>query len=152
MAFRRADGSRIVFPAKTRSWCGAWNTDEPTRALTVAVLRPGGRAFTDPYWLLQAVVRDVRPGTTTRFPLPTGVRRPGGAELFVADSLTRIEASSDEEEARGRISFAKIGCRLGVPIRFTVEGVLGSEIGGKPVRVSGTYDGVVGRRPAGWPG
>jgi hypothetical protein len=152
LTFRRADGSRIAFSGTPRAWCGAWNTDEPIRTLTVAVLKPGGRAFADPYWMLQAVVRDVRPGATIRFPLPTGVRRPRGAELFVADSRKRIEASSDEEEARGRIVFSEVGCTLGAPIRFTVTGALGSEVfGGKPVRVTGSYQGVVGKRPAGWP-
>jgi Kelch motif len=152
LTFRRPDGSRIAFSAKARAWCGAWNTDEPTRALTVAVLEPGGRSFANPYWLLQAVVRDVRPGLAVRYPLPAGTKRPGGAELFVYDSRRRIEASSEEEEARGRISFSKFSCVRGATIRFTVTGVLGSEIGGKPIRAAGTYAGVVGSRPAGWPG
>ena len=153
LTFRRPDGSRIVFPRPARAWCGAWNTDEPTRSLQIAVLRRDGPGFALPYWNLSAVVRDVQRGRTIRFPLPAASKRPRDAELFVADPKTRIEASSEEEESRGRITFLQAGCKLGAPVRLTVSGVLGSEFfQGKPVRVSGTYQGVVGKRPVWWPG
>ena len=153
LTFRRPDGSRITFPRGARAWCGAWNSDDPTRSLHVAVLRRDGRGFALPYWQLTAVVRDAQSERTIRFPLPAGSNRPRGAELFVADPKPRIEASSEEEESRGRITFSQAGCKRGSSIRFTATGVLGSEFfQGKPVRVSGTYQGVVGKRPAGWPG
>jgi hypothetical protein len=150
--FRRADGSRIVFRGETRAWCGAWSDEASAWSLHVAVLRRNGRGFALPYWHLAAVLRDAQPGRTIRFPVRFVWNRPRGAELFVADTATGNEASSEEEKANGRISFARAGCKLGGSVRFTIAGSLASEFGdGKPIRVSGTFRGVVARPPAGWP-
>jgi hypothetical protein len=153
LVFRRADGSRIVFRGRVRAWCGAWNTDNPTRTLHVAVLRPDGRGYARPFWTAFAVLDDVAVARVIRFSVRFTEFRPRGAAIFVYDRKTGNEASSEQEGSRGRISFAPVRCTQGHPVSFTVTGILGSELSGKKaVRVSGTFEGTVGKRPPRFPG
>lgn len=152
LTFRRTDGSRIVFRGRVRAWCGAWNDLASTRTVHVAVMRADGRGFALPYWHVYAVAAQVARGKVIRFPVGITGGRARGAEVFVADKRTGNEASTEEEEASGSISFAPVRCTPGSPVRFTIAAVLGSEFSdGTPIRVSGTYAGKVGARPAGWP-
>jgi len=152
LTFRRASGSRIVFRGEIRSWCGAWSDESSARSLHIAVLRRDGRDFARPYWHLAAVLRDVERGRVVRVPVGFTESRPRSAAVFVCDTATRNEASSEEEESHGRISFASVRCNLGSAVGFTIEASLGSEFGdGKPIRASGTFRGVIGRPPVGWP-
>jgi hypothetical protein len=152
LTFTRADGTRIVFRGRVRAWCGAWNDLEPTKTLHVAVMRTDGRGFALPYWHVFAVAARVARGGAIRFPVGITESRPRGAEVFVGDSRTGNEASTEEEDARGRITFAPVQCTPGKPVRFTISAVLGSEFSdGNPIRAAGTYEGTIGPRPAGWP-
>jgi N-acetylneuraminic acid mutarotase len=149
LAFRRADGSRIRFRGTVRAWCGAWDEQNPTRALHVAVLTRGGSGYARPFWLVQAVLRDVSRGRVLRFPVGFDSSSVRGGITFVYDASTRNEVSSEDEAAKGRMAFSPIRCDLGSPVRFSLSGKLGSELlNGQPVSVSGTFRGVVGRRPA----
>lgn len=119
----------------------------------VAVLRPDGSGFARPFWHVFAVAEDAARVRSIRFPVGITDGNPRGAAVFVYDRRTDNEASSEEEESRGRIAFARVGCTLGTTIRFTVSGTLGSEISQQPsIRVSGTYEGMLGKRPPWWPG
>jgi hypothetical protein len=149
LAFRRADGSRIRFPGTVRAWCGAWDEQDSTRALHVAVLGPGARGYARPFWLVQAVLRDVSRGRVVRFPIGFDSSSVRGGIAFVYDTRTRNEVSSEDEAAKGRMAFSPIRCDLGSPVRFSISGKLGSELlNGKPVTASGTFRGAVGRRPS----
>ena len=111
-----------------------------------------GPGFALPYWHVSAVASDITRRRVIRFPVRAFEARPHGAVVFVGDSVTGNEASSEEEEARGSISFAPVRCTPGNRVRFTISAVLGSEFGdGKPIRVNGTYDGTIGARPPGFP-
>ena len=123
LAFTRADGTRIVFPARTRVWCGRWSSEVRVRALhvLVGVRRPGA-----PFWSLDVVLRDFRPGRTIRFPHDFVWNRPTGAVLFVLDPSN--ELSSAEENSRGYVVLRRASCKPGARIEFTVRAVLGSEL------------------------
>ena len=152
LVFRRANGSRIVFHGQVRAWCGAWNDPGTAKSLHVAVMRSNGPGFALPYWHVWAVASGLVHGRAIRFPVGVTESRPKGAVVFVADSVTGNEASTEEEEAGGRIMFAPLTCTRGGPVRFTISAVLGSEFGdGKPIRANGTYEGTIGARPRGWP-
>jgi Kelch motif len=152
LTFRRTNGSRIEFAGRVHVWCGAWNTDVDTRTLHVAVLRRAGPGFARPYWWVFAVAKDVERARSIRFPAQPREGDPRGVGMFVYDTRTGNEASSEEEESRGAISFAPTACAVDAPVRFTVAATLGSETGGKPIRVAGTFRGVVSSRPSWWPG
>jgi N-acetylneuraminic acid mutarotase len=153
LLFRRANGSRIVFRGRVRAWCGAWNDPGSPRTLHVAVLRrDGAPGFALPYWHVSAVASDLARRTVIRFPVGINESHPRGAFVFATDALTRNEASTEEEEARGSLSFAPVRCALGNPVRFTISATMGSEFGdGKPIRANGTYEGTIGDRPPWWP-
>ena len=144
--FRRSDGTAIRFAAPIRVWCGRWEPDVPVRSLHVGAL-PARRGSS--YWMLTAVLRDVRAHPRVRFPIGFVWNRPKGAEIFVYDARTKNEASSETEEAHGTVEFSQVGCRRGQRVQLTVHGVLGSEFfDGKKVRSDGTVRGVVGATPA----
>ena len=152
LTFARADGSRIVFHGQVRAWCGAWNDPGSVRTLHVAVLRSDGRGFARPYWHLAAVASEIARRRMIRFPVGMTDSRPRGALIFATDSCTGNEASTEEEDARGTVSFAPVRCVAGRHVRFTVSAMLGSEFGdGKPIHVTGTYEGTIGQRLPGWP-
>jgi hypothetical protein len=148
LVFRRANGSRIRFGGTVRAWCGAWHEGDPTRTLHVAVLKRDGSGYARPFWLVQAVLRDVSRGRLLRFPIGFTESNVRGAIVFVYDKAGGNEASSEDDQAKGSVSFAAVRCDLGSRVRFTVSGELGSELlNGESVRVSGTFRGSVGRRP-----
>jgi len=149
---RRSNGTRIVFPGRVRAWCGAWNDPGSSRSLHVAVLRRDGDGFATPYWHMSAVAADVRHRRVIRFPVGIAESHPHGALVFATDDRTGNEASTEEDGARGSISFAPVRCVLGGRVHFAVAAVLGSEFGdGTPIRANGRYEGTVGRPPPGWP-
>jgi hypothetical protein len=146
LTFRRADGSAMRFDGKLYVWCGRWEPDVKVPALDVFLVRRRGQS----YWALSAVLRDVRRDPRVRFPIGFVWNRPKGAQLFVYDRKTKNGASSEEEEAKGVITFSKITCRRGRSVTIRASGVLGSVFSdGTPVRVTGTFRGTVGRPPPG---
>ena len=148
LTFRRADGSAIAFTGKTYVWCGRWEPDVAEPAVHALLVPPRRRRSS--YWLLSGVLRDVRKQPRVGFPIGFAWNKPRGGQLFVYDARTKNEASSETEEARGTIVFSKLTCAKGSAVQIDVSGVLGSEFSdGKPVRVSGTFRGVVGRPPPG---
>jgi hypothetical protein len=149
LTFHRADGSRIVFDGTVRAWCGALNNDDPTRTLTVAVLQRSGRGYARPFWLVQSVVPAFPRARTIRFPV--GLDR-SGAIVFVYDRKTGNEVSSAEEKSTGRLTLLlPIRCARGSRVRLAVSGLLASEVGKQPLRVSGTVVATLGPRPSWYP-
>jgi hypothetical protein len=154
LIFHRADGSTIAFAGTVQAWCGPWNDVIPTRALHVAALgglrrQPGKWPS---YWYLWAVPNDAQAGRRVRFPVDFPAwNKPAGAKLFVGDWPTRNELSTQEEDSSGWISFAQAGCEPGNPVEFSIDAVVGSEFGdAEPVRVEGSFSGVVGEPPPGF--
>jgi hypothetical protein len=147
LTFRRADGSALRFDGKLYVWCGRWESEVNVPALDVLLVsRRRGRS----YWRLSAVLRDIRRDPRVRFPIGFVWNRPEGAQLFVYDRKTKNGASSEEEEAKGVFTFSKVTCRRGQNIVIRASGVLGSVFeDGPPVRVTGTFRGIVGRPPPG---
>ena len=149
LVFRRADGARISFPSRARAWCGAWSDVERTRALHVAVLPLGL-----PHWHLAVPVKHLARTRVVRF-VESGLdgTRPLGPVLWVVDvRKSQNQATSFEEDARGRFAYDRATCVPGSTVRFSVEGILGSVYSDRtPIRVSGTFTGVVGAAPTWWP-
>jgi hypothetical protein len=133
VALTRPDGAAVPFPPQVRVWCGRWERDVPRRTLHVRVgTRPG------PYWMMSAVVRDVRRRPVVRLPRSFVWNRPRGALMFAYDGAN--EVSSAEEKASGRITFTRVRCGPRLAVRFRVRAVLGSEfIDGDPMTVRGTF-------------
>jgi hypothetical protein len=129
----RADGSAIALKPAIRVWCGPWESGVGTRSIHV---RAGSRSAS---WTLSAVLADVKRKPVVRFPHSFVFDKPTGAQLFAATGGN--EASSAEEESRGRITFTKARCgRTTLDLRFTVDAVMGSELSdGAPIAIRGTF-------------
>ena len=81
---------------------------------------------------------DVRGWRVVRLPNAFVFDAPRGALLFAG--VGGIEASSAEEEARGRIVFERARCGPRLRVRVRVDATLGSEFSdGEPLVVSGTF-------------
>ena len=140
LRFTRDDGSVIAFTAKPRVWCGPWDTEVKRPSLHVAVR---GRRR---HWDLSAVRRDVKLGRRMKFPNEFVFNKPRGAELFPADAPN--EASTNEEEASGSMTFTRASCRHGAVVAFTIDAVLGSELSDLgPINVTGSFRGHVASAP-----
>jgi hypothetical protein len=140
LRFTRDDGSVISFSAKPRVWCGPWEPDVKTPSVHVAVR---GRKH---HWDLAAVRADVRAGTRVSFPTDFVSAKPRGAQLFAADAPN--EASTNEEEASGSMTFTHVTCRHGGVFSFTIEAVLGSELSDLgSIHVAGSFRGHVASAP-----
>ena len=140
LRFARQDGSVISFSAKPRVWCGPWEPDVHKRSVHVTVR---GRKR---HWDLSAVRADVKAGTMVKFPTDIIFNKPHGAELFVADAPN--EASTNEEEASGSMTFTHVTCRHGGVVAFKIDAVLGSELSDLgTISVTGTFRGHVASAP-----
>ena len=132
LAFARTDGVPLAFPPRLRVFCGPWERGVPARSIHVWIGGRHGR------WQLDAVLADVRRHPVVRLPNTFVFDAPRGAQLFVG--IGGIEASSAEEEARGRIVFERARCGPRPRIRVRVDALLGSEFfDGEPVVVTGTF-------------
>jgi hypothetical protein len=131
--FRREDGSAIVFPGPVRAWC------DHTSLNVVSVGR-----IRQSRWELAITRGSVRAGRIVRF----SWRQANGISVFVFDAKTRNEASVGPEGSRGVVTLRRATCRRGGSLEIALSGTIASEFfDGKPVRVSGTYRGVVGAPP-----
>jgi hypothetical protein len=153
LIFRRADGSEIEMQGKPLVWCGPWNDEIPDQAIQVAAIgdvqrKPGQEFFS--YWQLWAIPGDVQAGSAVRFPGDYTFDDPRGVVLFVGDTETENESSTEGEDSHGRIVFSHASCDVGDPVEFTIDAVIDSEFfDGKPITARGTFRGVVGDPPAG---
>jgi len=130
--FARTDGVPLAFPPRLRVFCGPWEQGVPVRSIHVRIGGRHGR------WQLDAVLADVRRRPVVRLPNAFVFDAPRGAELFAG--IGGIEASSAEDEARGRIVFERARCGPRLRLRVRVDAVLGSEFSdGEPVAVHGTF-------------
>jgi hypothetical protein len=129
--FSRPDGTPIRFPPPVRVWCGAWAPDVPVPAIHVV----GGRRGHDArVWSFDTLLRE----RSARLPDPFVWDQPHGAILFAAAGGN--EASSAEEEGRGRLSVERASCDQGLRLRFRVDARLGSELSGRGrIRVRGRF-------------
>ena len=139
LRFVRPGGTEIPFAGKPTVRCGPWEGGVRTRSVFVE-LRNRNRA-----WQLRAVLADVAAGQRIQFPTSIVDSRPHDALLFVAQRKPLIEASTNEEEALGRLWFSRASCRPGAVVAFEVHALLGSELfEGRRVRVDGEFSGAVG--------
>jgi hypothetical protein len=143
LVFKRADGSTMHFAGSPEVWCGPWERGE--RARTIHIVQGTRRSG----WSLSAVLADVRDGQRIRFPSSTVQGKPPhGALVFAYQRTPLIEASTNEEDASGSLVFSEASCQIGATVAFTAHAVLGSELfEGSKVRVNGTFQGVVAKRP-----
>jgi hypothetical protein len=133
------NGAPIRFAGTPTVACGPWEPGVARRTIHVE-LRERGRG-----WELHAVLADVEGGGRVHFPADVLGADPRGALLFVYRRQALIEASTNEEEATGWLSFSQASCELGATVAFAVHARLGSELaGGRAVRVDGSFTGVVG--------
>jgi hypothetical protein len=133
LAFKRADGTALRFPADARAWCARDG---------LHVVTPG--TTRESRWQLSIPRKNVRSGRM----LPFSTARPNGVEIFVFDAKTHNEASDGAEGSHGRVQVWRAACLRGARLLIGVSGVVASELSdGKPVRVSGTFEGRVGTPP-----
>ncbi len=147
LEFRRADGTLIEFPSERAVWCDAIEPDEPSagKALFAVVGKLGGANEGEPGWSLVVPRDQVRAGRTTSFP------NEGGYPILFVAVPPRIEASSSEEEAHGRLTLERASCKRGEEVAFSVDGLLGSEFfEGESIRVLGSFSSEVGEPPEWW--
>lgn len=112
---------------------------------------PGG-----PFFRLEAIVADVSPSGTVKFPdevysdgagaslfaADPGDPKGGAFEAVVPETGGANELSSSEEEARGEIIFELVTCSPRPEIAFTVDARLGSEFFEQPsLIVDGSFRG-----------
>jgi hypothetical protein len=129
LRFTRADGSDIVFPAgmDTFVWCGPWERQLTTPALNIRV------QTSDPHlarWELSAVLQDVRIGVPMAFPNYFVWDHPDSALIFLLDPPN--ELSTQQQAARGYVTFYQLPCSSSAQVDFWIDAVLGSEFGDGP--------------------
>jgi hypothetical protein len=137
-------------PGRPIAWCGP-DDSYPGTVLHVAAIGGVQRAPAEgyfSYWHLWALPRDVEDGQRVHFP----GRYKRDAILFAYDELTENEASTQEENSSGSAQFTTARCKVGAPLAFAVEGVIGSEFGTsvEPITVTGAWEGVLSAPPPGW--
>ena len=145
LVFTRANGSVVTFPAGAQAiaWCGPWDADLDVPTVHIYFGITTGPATS---WSLSAVRADVRTGQPLSFPNLFIFDQPKNAALFVLDPPN--EVSSGEGDSSGSITFEELNCAIGGQVRFTIDAVLGSELGdGAPIRVRGSFRGTIGPRP-----
>jgi hypothetical protein len=130
----RPDGSAVAFPQTVSVRCGRWEPDVRGRTLHVRVGAPRKGAF----WVLRALVADVRRDPVVELPNMFVFDEPQGADMFAVDGEN--ELSSAEEESNGRIVVDRVRCGRRLAVRFHVRGRLGSEFfDGDPLTVRGSF-------------
>jgi hypothetical protein len=151
LVFTRADSSRVIFPpsSATYIWCGEWEPGEvPVPALHVLVVMP---APAQGHWWLRAVVSDIHTGQPLPFPNDFIWDSPDSVHIFLWDDPN--ELATDTDDSGGTITFHRIPCPNGGTVDFSVDAVLGSELGDMPaVKMSGRFTGQVTAPPPGWDG
>jgi len=137
LVFTREDSSEVEFPAGAEAhvWCGPWEEDEvPVPSLHVWFGSPGEPVG----WELRAVVGDIEIEDTLRFPNYFIWDQPDSAHLFLLDPPN--ELATDTEESGGFIVFHRLPCPSGTTLDFSIDAVMGSELGGMPpVTVRGRF-------------
>ncbi len=142
LTIKPTHGSAIHFEGEPIVSCDAWEPGIPRKTLHIELRNP------DRGWELRAVVADVRGGQKIRIPTDVLSDHPEGALFFVYRLHPLIEASTNEEEGSGWLSFSQVSCTPGEPVTFTIHARLGSELSaGTEVRVDGTFTGPVQIRP-----
>lgn len=141
LVFKRANGSTMQIAGSPDVWCGPWETGKGAR--TIHIVQRTRRSG----WELSAVLADVKDGQRIKFPSFED-NPPHGALGFVYQRTPLIEASTNTEDASGSLVFSEASCQIGATVAFTVHAVMGSELfEGTKVRVNGTFQGVVARKP-----
>lgn len=141
LVFEREDNTVIAFSGTARVWCGPWEPGE-VAAQSVHVLVGNAQGG----WKLMAVVDDITVGVPVTFPNTFIFDDPDGADLFILDPPN--ELSTQAEDSSGSITFTEIDCTAGGEVAFTIDAVIGSELGGQPtVSVTGSLSGGVGAAP-----
>jgi hypothetical protein len=139
LVFTRHDGSTFSFP-HTKVSCG--NSGEGGGRLAIKVHSvPAGPE--QPTFSVDAILADAASHPAQKFPNDDSVfGDPNESVVFVADPSQSNEASSEQEESKGRIVFHKARCKPRPKISFTIHGKLGSEFFGvHRIAVDGFYRG-----------
>jgi hypothetical protein len=148
LVFTRSDGSPVGFldQAQLYVWCGPWDGDVvPAPSLQVWF---GGPGVSDPKWHLKAVVAGISAGTPVLFPHSVNWDDPDGVELFVLDPPNELSTTIDGAGLGGQITFQVFQCGAEGVVHFSINTVIGSELGdGPPVTVSGSFRAPVGQPP-----
>jgi hypothetical protein len=148
LVFTRENGSVVTFPTGAQAfvWCGDWEPEEvPVPSLHVWFGSP-----TEPRgWWLRAVLADTQTGDSLFFPNEFVWDEPDSVDIFLADPPNELSTSTDESS--GFILFHRIPCRAGTSVEFSIDAVLGSELGDMPpVAVRGRFTAPVTGAPPGW--
>jgi hypothetical protein len=145
IVFTRHDGTTFSFPnAFVR--CGPSNDGGGRLAIKVGSVPPPGDPIHS-HFEIEAILADVTAHRTVRFPDDYVFGSPKGASIFVFDhddphSVDGNEASSSEEDAKGKIVFHKARCKPKPRVWLTVHAMLGSEFFGvHRVGIDGSFRG-----------
>ena len=142
LVFTRHDGSTFSFP-KTKVSCVESSEGSGRRAIRVQSLAGGGGPATS-HFEVEAILADVVSHPTVRFPDDHVFGHPEDASVFVSDtgdsSGGENEASSAQEESKGKIVFHRARCKPHPRVAFTIHAKLGSEFSGvHRIGVDGFY-------------
>lgn len=145
LVFTRHGGVTFSFP-DTKVSCGASSEGGGRRAIKIQSL-PTSSNPPDSHFTVEAILGDVASHPTVKFPNTSVFGHPKGAFVFVFDRQDPLvtdgnEASSEQEEASGKIVFHKARCKPRPQVAFTIHGNLGSEFFGvHRIAVDGFYRG-----------
>lgn len=149
--FTRANGSFADMPTTVRAWCGPFDEDnvDDDGVHVLAGEQPRDDS-PGPYWIVDAVRKDIERDRATTLPNSFNYTKPRGAALFVFDATDRQnELSSADEESSGTITVELEGCDAGDSVTVGFDDVeLGSEYHDlPPLSVSGTVVAEIGDPP-----
>jgi len=138
LVFTREDTSEIAFPSSAEAfvWCEDWEAE--TVEVPALHIWFGSTDPEEPYWSIRAVVADIELDQPLSFPIIFVWDQPEGVEMFLNDPPN--ELSSGQSESSGTITFHVLPCPGGNTVEFTIDAVLGSELGDlSPVAVTGYF-------------
>ncbi|GEM_PF-5063152 len=145
LVLTRDDGTRIEMPPNTETFAYCEAYDPPYHTERAIKIFHGNR-FDGASWSLSAVRADISRGEIVTFPISFTTTEPArGVVFFVNDDADDNEAASDQPGSTGTISFASADC--GGFVELSIGATLGSESGGPPITVQGSFRAPVGAAP-----
>jgi len=140
----RESGSKITLGTSYAICCGPWESGyDETPTLKVLVYDPD---------LVEASLRLGLPLATASAETTLTLPSDGSEQnflVFLADTDTGNELSSDQDDASGSLTVEVLDCGPPLRIEFTIDAVLGSEFHqGETVRMTGSFRATVYSNPA----
>jgi hypothetical protein len=139
----RESGSEITLGASYAICCGPWESPDERPTLKILVYDPD---LVQASLLLGLPLATVSAETTLTLP-SNGIEK--NFLVFLADSATGNEVSSDQDDASGSLTVEVLDCGPPLRIELTMDAILGSEFQlGERVWMTGSFQATVYYNPA----